>query len=143
VTPGIRRGGKDDAVDARIVALLDAASETSGHPFVVEHLTLESWDGDTYLGGLSARIVQGWMYVALLAVAPEARGTGLGRRLMAEAEAEAAARGLTGVWLDTFSFQAPGFYERLGYRVFGTLEDSPPGERRHFFAKRLDGGPTA
>lgn len=140
MTVEIRQTGKDDDATDRIVALLDAASEAAGHPFAVEHLTFEAWEGDRYLGGLTARVAQDWMYVVLLAVAPEARGTGLGRRLMDRAEAAARARHLTGIWVDTFSFQAPGFYEALGYRSFGMLEDSPAGERRHFFAKRLGAG---
>src|SRR6516165_7091346 len=39
-------------------------------------------------------------------------------------------------WLDTFSFQARGFYEKLGYEEFGRL-DYPPGHHRHFLRKRL------
>jgi hypothetical protein len=56
---------------------------------------------------------------------------------MRRAEAVAAARGCVGVWLDTFSFQARPFYERLGYSVFGTLEDNPRGGARFFMQKRL------
>jgi hypothetical protein len=41
------------------------------------------------------------------------------------------------VWLDSFSFQAPGFYRRLGYAEFGVVEDYPPGHTRHFLKKRL------
>jgi hypothetical protein len=41
------------------------------------------------------------------------------------------------VWLDSFSFQAPGFYKKLGYSVFGTLPDFPKGETRYFFSKRF------
>jgi GNAT superfamily N-acetyltransferase len=44
------------------------------------------------------------------------RRQGVGRRLMALFEADAAGRGCRLVYLDTFSFQAPGFYEKLGYR---------------------------
>ena len=45
-----------------------------------------------------------------------ARGLGLGRKVMAMAEAEARSRGLAGIWLDTWTFQAPGFYPKLGFR---------------------------
>jgi hypothetical protein len=41
--------------------------------------------------------------------------------MLLQAEQEAKARGCRGAWLDTYSFQARGFYERLGYAVFGAL----------------------
>jgi ribosomal protein S18 acetylase RimI-like enzyme len=66
------------------------------------------------------------------------RGSGLGRHLMRQAEEEARSRSCRGVWLDTYSFQARGFYERLGFVVFGTIEDYPPGQRRIFMQDRTD-----
>ncbi|MDB5536981.1 MAG: Acetyltransferase family protein, partial [Devosia sp.] len=42
-----------------------------------------------------------------------------------------------GIWLDTFSFQARPFYEKLGYSVFGTIPDYPPGGARYFLSKTL------
>ena len=66
------------------------------------------------------------------------RGSGLGRRLMAMAEKAARGEGCVGIWLDTFEFQAPGFYEKLGFTPFGELPDHPRGGRRLFLHKRLD-----
>jgi hypothetical protein len=56
---------------------------------------------------------------------------------MKRAETEALERGCHGVWLDTFSFQAKDFYCKLGYTIYGTLEDFPMGHQRHFFRKSL------
>jgi hypothetical protein len=56
---------------------------------------------------------------------------------MLKAESEAVNRGCASSWLDTFSFQARGFYEKLGYRVFGELCDNPPGHTRFFLKKSL------
>ena len=67
----------------------------------------------------------------------EARGQGTGRRILIAAEEEAVRRGCRYAWLDTFSFQARGFYEKLGYSVFGTLEDYPAGHSRYFLRKTL------
>jgi len=53
------------------------------------------------------------------------------------AEDEARHRGAKNAYLDTFSFQAPDFYKKHGYRVFGELQDFPPGHQRHFLTKRL------
>ena len=68
------------------------------------------------------------------------RRTGLGRKILIEAEREAIIRGCRGAWLDTYSFQARGFYERLGYTVFGMIDDYPPGQQRVFLYKKLIGG---
>ena len=69
------------------------------------------------------------------------RGRGHGRALLAVAERWALERGCRDAFLDTFSFQAPEFYRKLGWEVFGTLEDHPPGHTHYFLRKRL-GGPT-
>jgi GNAT superfamily N-acetyltransferase len=69
---------------------------------------------------------------------PEAvRGRGYGHHLLTLAEDEARRRGARHAHLDTFSFQAPGFYEEHGYRVFGTLDDFPAGHQRYFMTKEL------
>ena len=78
-----------------------------------------------------------WMFVHLLWVAEPYRGHGVGSRLIADAEQEARERRCRGAYLDTFTFQAPKFYERLGYREFGRLDDFQPGHSRIWFAKRL------
>ncbi len=57
---------------------------------------------------------------------------------MTTIETQACLRGCRGAWLDTFSFQAPGFYESIGYQRLGDLPDFPPGSRRHFLWKPLE-----
>jgi GNAT superfamily N-acetyltransferase len=89
------------------------------------------------LGALWGRTAWDWLLIELLFVAREMRGLGWGRRLVAAAEQEAIRRNCRGAWVDTYTFQAPGFYERLGYAVFGTLEDYPAGHRRFFLQKKL------
>jgi len=92
--------------------------------------------GET-LGGLWGATSFSFLHVDLLYVPEGMRGAGLGRRLMGQAETEAVERGCHGAWLDTFSFQARGFYERLGYVVFGCIEAYPPGHQRFFLKKAL------
>lgn len=97
------------------------------------------------LGGLWAETLFALLHVNLLFVPERLRGTGIGRRLMTDAEAEAIRRGCRGAWLDTYSFQARGFYERFDYTIFGTIEDHPPGHRRFFMKKDFgtgDGAPA-
>jgi GNAT superfamily N-acetyltransferase len=94
---------------------------------------------DEIVGGLYGSTLFSFLRVDLLFVPESMRRNGIGRKLMSEAEAEAVRRGCHAASLDTFSFQARGFYERLGYSVFGTLNDCPPGHSRFYLTKQLAG----
>jgi GNAT superfamily N-acetyltransferase len=89
------------------------------------------------IGGLWGYTGYGWLFVELLFVPESLRGRRLGTELLQRAEAEAMSRGCHGAWLDTFQFQARGFYERNGYRCFGELQDFPRGHARYFMRKDL------
>lgn len=89
------------------------------------------------VGGLWGKIGYDWLFVELLAIPEAYRGQDHGTALMQQAERIAREAGCIGIWLDTFAFQARGFYEKLGFEVFGTLEDQPLGQRRFFLSKRL------
>jgi GNAT superfamily N-acetyltransferase len=86
--------------------------------------------------GLIGHVYAGWLSVNLLWVHADLRRGGIGRGLMAEAERRAIALGCGSSHLDTFSFQAPGFYAKLGYREFGRI-DYPPDHQRIFLKKQL------
>jgi ribosomal protein S18 acetylase RimI-like enzyme len=101
-------------------------------------MSLRAPDG-TLVGGLHGATMWGWLLVDGLWIAPESRGRGLGRRLLLAAEAIAVERGCRGAWLGTFDFQARGFYERLGYTVFGELPDFPAGHTHYEMRKSLRG----
>jgi GNAT superfamily N-acetyltransferase len=88
-------------------------------------------------GGVIGELFFGWFHVDLLWVKEELRGYGYGQRLLARIEAEARQRGAKNIYLDTFSFQAPDFYKKYGYEIFGTLPDFPPGHQRYFLKKQL------
>ena len=95
--------------------------------------------------GKSGRIVGGiilqsyWTetYVELLWLSERARGQGGGRALIEEAERSARRRGSRVMHLNTYSFQAPGFYEKLGFRRAAAVSGSPHGATRYFYVKRL------
>lgn len=87
------------------------------------------------VGGLWAHLYYDWLLVELLFVPAKLRGKAHGSKLLMHAEQFAKEKGCVGIWLDTFSFQAPGFYEKHGYERFGTLEDYPRGKQRLFFRK--------
>jgi GNAT superfamily N-acetyltransferase len=88
------------------------------------------------LGGLTASTYWGWLYVDDLWLHERIRGGGVGRELMRRAEEVARQRGCEHAYLQTFDFQARGFYEKLDYYVVGQLDDYPPG--RIFYWMRKD-----
>jgi GNAT superfamily N-acetyltransferase len=89
-------------------------------------------------GGLMAETQFAWLKVSIMVVADEHQRTGIGRRLLQLAEQEALTRGCRYAYLDTMSYQAPAFYERLGYSVAGKLENwDSHGHTKFFFTKAL------
>jgi ribosomal protein S18 acetylase RimI-like enzyme len=98
-------------------------------------------DADEVVGGLLGAIWGGILYIRIVWISEPLRGRGLGRRLLDAAERRARERGCRHVFLDTFSFQAPGFYEKLGYRIYAKADDWPVGHAHHFLRKDLPASP--
>ena len=116
---------------------LHAFNDASVGHTTIKLLTLTVRDRGRIVGGLAAETYYEWMFVSLLWIDDRHRGKGLGTALMEQAEEEARVRGVNNVWLDTFGFQAEGFYKKLGYRAFGRLDDFPPGFSRIWLTKAL------
>ena len=89
------------------------------------------------LGGFLGHTSLGLLFIDLVYLPDKIRGSGLGSRMLAMAEAEALERGCRRGVLYTISFQAPGFYERHGWREFGRIPCDPPGTARVFMTKEL------
>ena len=94
-------------------------------------------DGDTLLGGLVGYTSRQWLHVDVFWLGEAYRGQGYGTALLSAAEQEAIERGCEYAYLDTFDFQAPEFYKKRGYTVFGELPDFPKGHTRFFLKKVL------
>lgn len=105
-----------------------------------EHLSvlIREREGDAPLGGLWGETGRGWLTIEFLYVPEDRRAVGLGTRLIRLAEQTARERGCIGAKVETWDFQAPDFYRKLGYRVFGELDDCPAGHRLYVLARRLD-----
>ena len=89
------------------------------------------------VGGLTGRTYWQYLDIAFLWVDERYRGNGCATELMKAAEDEARARGCNRVFLDTLSFQALGFYQKLGYVEFGRLFGFSGKYERHYLHKRL------
>lgn len=92
------------------------------------------------VGGLTGRTSLGLWFVDLFHLPPEYRGSGLGSRVLKAAEDEARRRGCRSGVLYTISFQAPDFYVKHGWTVFGEVPCDPPGTCRVFLSKDLSAG---
>jgi GNAT superfamily N-acetyltransferase len=88
-------------------------------------------------GGITADLWGGWMHIRFLWVDADLRKQGYGAKLMQAAENEARVHGCQNAHVETFSFQARPFYERLGYRVIAELPDYPPGHSHYILRKAL------
>jgi GNAT superfamily N-acetyltransferase len=128
----------DEEIRKAIVAPLveynaSQAGPSQNRPIVV---LVKNGEGEV-VGGLWGHTGYEWLFTQLLVVPPNLRGRGVGTEIMKIAEREAVNRGCRGAWLDTFEFQARGFYERIGYECFGELPNYPQSFSRYFMKKSL------
>lgn len=119
-----------------IVQSLIGYNDSHVAPENYRDLVIVSRHSDQIVGSVLAYTHWNWLFVKHLWVAEAYRKLGLGRNLMQAAEREAVSRGCIHAHLDTFDFQARPFYEKLGYQMFGQLQDYPTGHTRYFLCKR-------
>ena len=114
--------------------------ETIGNNDRVQ-LALFARDGEGRLiGGVNASLKWEWLHVHGLWVDKAHRHQGVGSRLLEDIIAEAAARGVYRVQLETMSFQALGFYLKHGFTVFAQIEGKPTGHTLYYLKRE---GPSA
>ncbi|OEV05318.1 GNAT family N-acetyltransferase [Streptomyces oceani] len=94
-------------------------------------------EGHALVGGLVGYAWGSWLHIDLLWVDAPHRGGGLGSRLVNGAEQRASELGCGHSRVETWDFQAPNFYRKLGYAVVGVIEDYPPGLTDHLLVKSL------
>ncbi len=88
-------------------------------------------------GGIAAHYNWGRMQIDFLWINEQLRQKGLGKALLERVENYAKVKGCTLLILDTFSFQAPDFYKKNGFSVFGVIENHPDGHHQYFLQKRI------
>ena len=121
-----------DAPDIESLAVIgkglrDFNTETTG---INDHRPLAVFVKDAagkVFGGVIGRTYLGLMFLDTFYLPKSERGAGLGSKVLAMAEAEGRRRGCKSAVLYTISFQAPEFYKRHGWRVFGQIPCDPPG----------------
>jgi len=110
--------------------------KSGGMDLELLHLFLRTPEG-VLCGGLMGWTIWSWMHIDSLWVEAEYRGQDHGKRLLQTAEEIAVNRGCTLVEVDTFSFQARGFYEKSGYKIFGTLSGIGGRFDRYYLSKTI------
>ncbi|MBT9313493.1 GNAT family N-acetyltransferase [Leptothoe kymatousa] len=94
-------------------------------------------EADDIIGGTEGCVTWGRLHIGNLWVTENYRHQGAGSQLMAVVEALARQRHCRGIDVDTFSFQSPGFYEKLGFTKMGEIPDFQNDHHRMFYSKRL------
>jgi len=87
--------------------------------------------------GLTGSTTGNWLRIDMLWVSDALRGQGVGTQLIRAAEEEARRRGCRYAQVDTASFQARPFYEKLGYSLRFSLNNYPRHHQRHYLSKAL------
>jgi GNAT superfamily N-acetyltransferase len=87
-------------------------------------------------GGARGVVRMGALEIRTLWLDEDLRQRGLGEKIVRAAEDEGRRRGARAALLDTYDFQARGFYERLGYLCFAFF-DFPDGVKRFYMSRTL------
>lgn len=107
-------------------------------PFAREQVYLFVRDEEGKIkGGLMGGITMDWLQISILWLDDSLRGEGWGAQLVEQAEAIARKNNAVGAYVETTTFQARPFYERMGYEVFSHLDDMPRGATTWFLKKLL------
>jgi len=131
-----------DADDLVIVRQgLNTYNMTFGFPPVTELATFVRDESGNAVGGAYGELGWGWLYIDLLWLDESRRGQGEGARLIYTLEQAALVRGVEHIHLATTSFQALPFYHSIGYRLFGTLENRPPGWNYYYLRRQVQFDP--
>jgi GNAT superfamily N-acetyltransferase len=102
-----------------------------------KRLAISLREGNEIVGGIVGEVWTAVLFIQFFWLEQGLRGTGFGRKLITAIEDEARRFGAKRSYLDTMSFQAPGFYRICGYEEFGSIEGYPGGVTRHWFTKTL------
>lgn len=106
-------------------------------PVNMKNFMISATYNNETIAGLVTRTWWGTLDIQYLWVMEPFRGKGTGRKLMLLAEEEAKKEKCRMATVDTFSCQAPGFYQKLGYSEYGSLSGYAEKYTRHYLSKLL------
>lgn len=93
-------------------------------------------EGGEILGGITGTIFWYNLHIDFLWVDESLRGKGYGKKLLNHIEKIARENRCQLIQLDTFSFQAPVFYQKNGYEIVGVIEGHPNKENQQYYLKK-------
>ncbi len=102
-----------------------------------KRLAVSLREGNKIVGGIVGEVWTAVLFIQFFWLEQGLRGKNFGTRLIKAIEDEARRIGATRAYVDTMSFQAPGFYRTCGYEEFGSIEGYPGGVTRHWLTKAL------
>lgn len=138
MTIEVTLGATDDEQEL-IGTGLDAYNKQAAPLDEVEPLQVVAYDGESLIGAVGRSWGQCCELLNLW-VDEKHRRRGTGTRLMHAFETSARDRGCVTIYLDTFSFQAPAFYESLGFNAVATMSGFGHGIERSIYLKSLPAG---
>jgi ribosomal protein S18 acetylase RimI-like enzyme len=100
------------------------------------NLLLKDHEGQIF-GGIVGKYYRFALYIQFLWISEKLRGQGYGSKLLQEIESISRARGCKLIHLESWNFQAPDFYKKHGFEVFGILEGFPEGFKKYSLRKLL------
>lgn len=134
--PTIYKGSNEEANYVRNKLIEYNAIHVPNGIYEEVNLCLKNKNGEI-IAGLNSVVCWNWMEIDILWVEEKSRKQGLGKRLLAEAEKIANLKDCTFIKLNTFSFQAPNFYKKYGYKEIAVIENAPLGRNHYYFKKDL------
>lgn len=111
------------------------ASRLRKRPYKRFAVTLR--EGSRIVGGVIGQVWITVLYIQLFWIDEAFRGHGHGAALISQIEEQARKFGAVRAYVDTMSFQAPGFYRQCGYEEFGSIGGYPDDVTRHWLTKAL------
>ncbi|MGA2057104.1 MAG: GNAT family N-acetyltransferase [Bradyrhizobium sp.] len=102
-----------------------------------KRLAVSLREGSEIVGGIVGEVWTTVLFIQLFWLEQRLRRKGFGAKLIKSIEDEARRFGASRSYVDTMSFQAPGFYRGCGYKEFGSIEGYPGGVTRHWLTKTL------